>query len=206
MSKNLARPLHPVCDDGKVGGWKWWECHFVLFNSHISAYAMCFAQKVCGPVRSTWGTSRGGGKLGARVGYLIQRQRAGQTFPLQPKTFFGGSKTSAPLGGAGGGVDPPHLPPSKRSPAAPPPPPPAPSTVGQHPYLPPPGPGPAAGCQSSGRGGDQDRRRHRVREPGDHGPSGVALRRAAPQERPGPDGGALRGPARRGSCRGTSKR
>ena len=24
-SKNLAHPLHPVCDDGKGGGWKWWE-------------------------------------------------------------------------------------------------------------------------------------------------------------------------------------
>ena len=25
MSKNLAHPLHPVYDDGKGGGWKWWE-------------------------------------------------------------------------------------------------------------------------------------------------------------------------------------
>ena len=25
VSKNLAHPLHPVCDDGKGGGWKWWE-------------------------------------------------------------------------------------------------------------------------------------------------------------------------------------
>ena len=25
MSKNLAHPLHPVHDDGKGGGWKWWE-------------------------------------------------------------------------------------------------------------------------------------------------------------------------------------
>ena len=25
MSKNLAHPLHPVYDDGKEGGWKWWE-------------------------------------------------------------------------------------------------------------------------------------------------------------------------------------
>ena len=23
--KNLAHPLHPVYDDGKGGGWKWWE-------------------------------------------------------------------------------------------------------------------------------------------------------------------------------------
>ena len=25
LSKNLAHPLHPVYDDGKGGGWKWWE-------------------------------------------------------------------------------------------------------------------------------------------------------------------------------------
>ena len=25
VSKNLARPLHPLYDDGKGGGWKWWE-------------------------------------------------------------------------------------------------------------------------------------------------------------------------------------
>ena len=25
VSKNLAHPLHPVSDDGKGGGWKWWE-------------------------------------------------------------------------------------------------------------------------------------------------------------------------------------
>ena len=25
VSKNLAHPLHPVCDDGRGGGWKWWE-------------------------------------------------------------------------------------------------------------------------------------------------------------------------------------
>ena len=25
VSKNLAHPLHPVYDDGKGGGWKWWE-------------------------------------------------------------------------------------------------------------------------------------------------------------------------------------
>ena len=25
VSKNLALPLHRVCDDGKGGGWKWWE-------------------------------------------------------------------------------------------------------------------------------------------------------------------------------------
>ena len=25
VSKNLAHPLHPIHDDGKGGGWKWWE-------------------------------------------------------------------------------------------------------------------------------------------------------------------------------------
>jgi hypothetical protein len=25
MSKNLAHPLHSVYDNGKGGGWKWWE-------------------------------------------------------------------------------------------------------------------------------------------------------------------------------------
>ena len=38
----------------------------MLLNSHISAYARCLAVKVCGLVRSTWGTSLSGDKLGAR--------------------------------------------------------------------------------------------------------------------------------------------
>ena len=25
VSKNVAHPLHPDYDDGKGGGWKWWE-------------------------------------------------------------------------------------------------------------------------------------------------------------------------------------
>ena len=37
----------------------------MLFNSHIPAYATCFAGKVCSPVQSTWGTSLGEDKLGA---------------------------------------------------------------------------------------------------------------------------------------------
>ena len=86
VSKNLAHPLHPVHDDAKGGGWKWWECHFVLLNSHISAYTRCLAEKVCGLVRSTWGTSQGEDKPGARDKILTtkvaRRARAGQTFPL----------------------------------------------------------------------------------------------------------------------------
>ena len=37
----------------------------MLLNSHISAYTSCLAEKVCGLVRSTWGTSLGEDKLGA---------------------------------------------------------------------------------------------------------------------------------------------
>ena len=66
VSKHMAHPLHPVYDDGKGGGWKWWELHFVLLKSHISAYVRCLAGKVCGLVRSTGGTSQGEDKLGAR--------------------------------------------------------------------------------------------------------------------------------------------
>ena len=38
----------------------------MLLNSHISAYTRCLAEKVCGLVRSTSGTSQGEDKLGAR--------------------------------------------------------------------------------------------------------------------------------------------
>ena len=59
----------------------------MLLNSHISAYATFLARKVCGPVRSTWGTSLGGDKLGARDRILnpkvARRACAGQTFPLR---------------------------------------------------------------------------------------------------------------------------
>ena len=85
VSKNLAHQLHPFNDDGKGGGWKWWEWHFVLLNSHFSAYATCLARKVCGLVRPTWGTSLGEDKLGARDKILntkvVRRACAGQTFP-----------------------------------------------------------------------------------------------------------------------------
>ena len=73
VSKNPAHPLHPIYDDGKGGGWKWWEGHFVLLNSHFSAYATCFARKACGVVRSTWGISLSEDRLGVEVGYRIQR-------------------------------------------------------------------------------------------------------------------------------------
>ena len=38
----------------------------MLLSSHVSASARCFAGKVCGLVWSTWGTSLGEDKLGAR--------------------------------------------------------------------------------------------------------------------------------------------
>ena len=53
----------------------------MLLNSHIPVYATCLARKVCGLVRSTWGTSLGGDKLGARDRILntkvARRARAG---------------------------------------------------------------------------------------------------------------------------------
>ena len=56
----------------------------MLLNSHISAYAS--AEKVCGLVRSTWGTSPDEDKLGATDKILdtkvARRACAGQTFPL----------------------------------------------------------------------------------------------------------------------------
>ena len=39
---------------------------FLLLNSHILGYARCLAGKVCGLVWSTWGTSQGEDKPGAR--------------------------------------------------------------------------------------------------------------------------------------------
>ena len=58
----------------------------MLLNSHISAYTRCLAEKVCGLVRFTWGTSQGEGKLVARDKILntkVARQAcAGQIFPL----------------------------------------------------------------------------------------------------------------------------
>ena len=38
----------------------------MLLHSHISAYARCFARKVCNLVRATGATSLGEDKLGAR--------------------------------------------------------------------------------------------------------------------------------------------
>ena len=58
----------------------------MLWNSHILAYAACLARKVCGLARSTWGTSLGGDKLGARGGILNPkvacRACAGQKSPI----------------------------------------------------------------------------------------------------------------------------
>ena len=58
----------------------------MLLLSHISANARCLAEKICGLVRSTWGTTRGENNLGARDKILnakvAHRACAGQTFPL----------------------------------------------------------------------------------------------------------------------------
>ena len=65
----------------------------MLLNSHISAYTRCFAGKVCGLVRSTWGTSQGEDKLGAGDKILntkvARRACAEQTFP---QSALGGLK------------------------------------------------------------------------------------------------------------------
>jgi hypothetical protein len=60
----------------------------VLLNSHISAYTRYLAEKVCSLLWSTWGTSLGEDKLGARdkicntkVAWRACAGRAGQTFP-----------------------------------------------------------------------------------------------------------------------------
>ena len=59
----------------------------MLLNSHISAKTRCLAEKVCGLVRSTWGTAQGEDKLGARDKILntkvARRACTGQTFPLR---------------------------------------------------------------------------------------------------------------------------
>ena len=59
----------------------------MLLNAHISAYTRCVAEMVCGLVRSTWGTSQGQDKLGARDKILntkiAHRACTGQTFPLK---------------------------------------------------------------------------------------------------------------------------
>ena len=58
----------------------------MLLNSHISAYARCLAGKVCGLVRSTWATSQGEDKPGARDEIFNTKVArwacTGQTFPL----------------------------------------------------------------------------------------------------------------------------
>ena len=67
----------------------------MLLNSHISAYTRCIAEKVCGLVRSTWGTSQGEDKLGARDKILeakvacqaCTRRAPGRHSPIGPPLF-----------------------------------------------------------------------------------------------------------------------
>ena len=72
----------------------------MLLNSHISAYATCFAGKVCGPVRSTWGTSQGEDRLGARGKILntrvARRACARQTFPQRTSSNKAGFTPQMP--------------------------------------------------------------------------------------------------------------
>ena len=55
----------------------------MLLNSHISAYARCLAGKVCGLVRSTWGTSLGENKPGARDRILNTKGARRANIPSQ---------------------------------------------------------------------------------------------------------------------------
>ena len=87
VSKNLAHPLHPAYDDGKGGGWKWWELHFVLLNSHILAYTRYLAEMVCGLVWSTWGTSQGEDKLGSRDNILNTKVVRRANIPPMPLSW-----------------------------------------------------------------------------------------------------------------------
>ena len=38
VSKNLAHPLHPVYEDGKGGGWKWWEWQISIAGATSDMY------------------------------------------------------------------------------------------------------------------------------------------------------------------------
>ena len=66
----------------------------MLLNSHISPYARCLAGKGCGLVRSTWGTSQGEDKLGARDKILntkvARRACAGRATGKQSPRGHGG--------------------------------------------------------------------------------------------------------------------
>ena len=63
----------------------------MLLNSRISAYARCLAGKVCGLVRSTWGTSQGEDKLGARDKILNTKVACRANIPgLLPPLRYGG--------------------------------------------------------------------------------------------------------------------
>ena len=56
----------------------------MLLNSQILAHATCFAGKVCGPVQSTWGTSRGENKIGARARILSTKVARQTNIPPIP--------------------------------------------------------------------------------------------------------------------------
>ena len=59
----------------------------MLLNSHISAYARCLAGKVCSLVRSTWGTSQGEDKLGARNRTLNTKVARQTNIPPLPRPW-----------------------------------------------------------------------------------------------------------------------
>ena len=57
----------------------------MLLNSHISVYARCLAEEVCGLVWSTWGTSQGEDKPGAKDMILNTKVACRAYAPPLPK-------------------------------------------------------------------------------------------------------------------------
>ena len=84
MSKDLAHPLHPVYDDGKGGGWKWWEWHFVLVNFHTSAYARCLAGMLFFLGRAQFSSDR------KPPGGAVMKRKKNSEYPIRPTMAVGG--------------------------------------------------------------------------------------------------------------------
>ena len=66
----------------------------MLWKSHISAYARCLAEKVCGLVWSTWGASQCEDKPGARD--KILKTKVARPANIPP--FGGGVLLNTPVG------------------------------------------------------------------------------------------------------------
>ena len=77
----------------------------MLLNSQISAHATCFAEKICGPVQSTWGIFLGEDEIRARARIFNTKvaRRAnipqGTSVPPGPTSHKGGRCQVKGLGG-----------------------------------------------------------------------------------------------------------